>query len=56
VGNLAFHYLNIADSPAIRADPAATFLAWENGRFVDATAAVRSGARQVKFFNRRPPH
>ena len=55
VGNLRFYFLNVPDNDAVRADPAATFLAWDNGRFVDVTADVRARRREVKFFDNRPP-
>ena len=50
-----FYFLNVPDNDAVRADPAATFLAWDNGRFVDVTADVRARRREVKFFDNRPP-
>ncbi|HXM76695.1 MAG TPA: hypothetical protein VN971_07965, partial [Thermoanaerobaculia bacterium] len=55
VGNLAYYYVNVTDRPEVRDDPAATFYAWEGGKFVDITDDVRSRRRTVKFFNNRPP-
>jgi hypothetical protein len=55
VGNLRFYFLNVPDNDAVRDDPSATFLAWDNGRFIDVTADVRARRRDVKFFTNRPP-
>ena len=55
VGNLRFYFLNAPDNDAMRDDPSATFFAWDSGRFVDVTAAVRARQRGVKFFVNRPP-
>ena len=54
LGNLTYYYLRIPDSEAVRSDPNATFLAFENGRFRDVTAEVRAGTRKPKFFDNRP--
>jgi hypothetical protein len=54
VGNLAYHYLRIPDRAEVLDDPRATFLAYENGRFVDVTQDVRSRRREVRFVDTRP--
>jgi hypothetical protein len=56
VSNLEFHYLRIVDRPEVLDDPRATFLAWRDGAFVDATAEVRARRRAVRFFDKRPPY
>jgi hypothetical protein len=54
LGDLELAYLNLdADIDARTLDDA-LFLEYRNGQFVDVTAAVRSGARPVRFFNARP--
>jgi hypothetical protein len=55
LGNLRLHYLRIPASAAVVADPAARFLLWRGGRFVDATGEVRSGAMAPAFHDNRPP-
>ncbi len=54
LGNLTCYFLRIPDNDAVRDDPAATFFAYEDGRFVDVTADVRSRRRAVRFFDNRP--
>jgi len=54
LGDLELAYLNLdADIDARTLDDA-LFLEYRNGAFTDVTAAVRSGARPVRFFNARP--
>jgi len=55
VGNLTYYFLRIPDSDRVRDDPAATFLSYEDGRFVDVTADVRARRRAVHFVDNRPP-
>ena len=54
LGNLTYFYLRIPDRPDVLDDPAATFYAYESGKFVDVTPEVRSRRRMVKFFDNRP--
>lgn len=54
VGNLAYHYLRVPDGPEVIDDPRATFLAYEDGRFVDVTNDVRLRRRAVRFVDTRP--
>jgi hypothetical protein len=53
LGNLIYYFLVIPDAPAVAADPAATFFAWKDNRFVDVTSEVRSRQRVVRFINNR---
>jgi hypothetical protein len=55
VANLTYYYLRIPDSPGIVDDPRASFLAYENGKFIDVTGDVRSRSRAVRFYDNRPP-
>jgi len=53
LGNLIYYFLVIPDEPSVTADPAATFFAWKDNRFVDVTPEVRSRQRVVRFINNR---
>jgi hypothetical protein len=53
LGNLIYYFLVIPDEPAVAADPAATFFAWKDNRFIDVTPEVRSRQRLVHFINNR---
>ena len=46
-------YLNLDAGIDARTLDGAFFLEYRNGAFVDVSAAVRSGARPVRFFNAR---
>ena len=47
-------YLNLDADIDARAMSGAFFLEYRDGRFVDVSADVRSGARPVRFYNARP--
>ena len=53
-GGFELAYLNLDDDIDARSLDGAFFLAYRDGRFVDVSAEVRSGARPVRFFNARP--
>jgi hypothetical protein len=54
LGDLELAYLNLEADIDARTLDDALFLEYRNGQFIDVTAAVRSGARPVHFFNARP--
>ena len=54
LGNLAYYYLRIPAADAVTADPAAVFLAYRSGRFVDVSADVRARRVTPRFFDNRP--
>ena len=53
LGNLTYYFLVVPDLDAVREDPNALFFAWNQGRFVDVTADVRSHRRSVHFIDNR---
>jgi hypothetical protein len=54
LGNLELAYLNLEADVDARTIDGAFFLEYRDGKFVDVSADVRSGARPVHFFNARP--
>ncbi len=55
IGNLEIAALNLSASVDARQMTHAYFLAWQDGRFVNVTAAVRAGRRTVHFQCIRSP-
>ncbi|MGA8279185.1 MAG: glycosyltransferase family 39 protein [Rhodanobacteraceae bacterium] len=54
IGDIEAAYLNLFPGLDARAMHNAIFLAWRDGRFVDVSAAVRSGQQEVHFHCVRP--
>jgi hypothetical protein len=54
IGGFEAVYLNLDADMQAQSIDGAFFLEYRNGEFVDVSAAVRSGARPVHFYNARP--